>query len=255
LEVSPLLARDTERTIDQVKALHARASFPNLFIKIPGTPEGIPAIEECVFAGIPINVTLLFSPDQYLAAANAYRRGVERRRANGLQSSVRSVASLFVSRWDAAVHDKAPGDLRNRLGIAIAQRTYKAYRELLASAAWRRLADAGAPAQRLLWASTGTKDPNASDVLYVEALVAPDTIDTVPDATLLAFADHGTIDGKLPEDGGDSDAVLARFAKAGIDTGELAEDLQREGVRAFEESWKDLMACIAAKRGGAARAA
>ena len=255
LEVSPLLARDTARTIDQVKALHARAGFPNLFIKIPGTPEGIPAIEECVFAGIPINVTLLFSPDQYLAAANAYRRGVERRLANGLQSSVRSVASVFVSRWDVAVQDKVSGDLRNRLGIAIAQRTYKAYYEFLASAAWRRLADAGAPAQRLLWASTGTKDPRASDVLYVEALIAPDTIDTMPDITLLAFADHGRIDGKLPEDGGDSDAVLARFTKAGIDTGELAEDLQREGVRAFEESWKDLMACIAAKRGGATRAA
>jgi transaldolase len=256
LEVSPLLARDTARTIEQAKALHARAGFPNLFIKIPGTPEGIPAIEECVFAGVPINVTLLFSPDQYLAAANAYRRAVERRLAAGLRPSVRSVASLFVSRWDVAVRDKVPEDLRNRLGIAIAQRTYKAYRELLRSPAWRRPADAGAHAQHLLWASTGTKDPKAPDVLYVEALVAPDTIDTIPDATLLAFADHGTIKGELPDDGGDSDAVLARFAEAGIDTGALAEELQNEGVRTFAESWKDLMACIAAKRGGsAARAA
>ena len=256
LEVSPLLARDTARTIEQVKSLRGRAGFPNLFIKIPGTPEGIPAIEECVFAGIPINVTLLFSPEQYLAAANAYRRAIERRLAAGLHPSVHSVASLFVSRWDVAVSDKVPHDLGNRLGIAIAKRTYKAYRDMLASAAWRRLADAGAPAQRLLWASTGTKDPKASDVLYVEALVAPDTIDTVPDATLLAFADHGKIKGELPDDGGDADAVLARFAKAGIDAGALAEELQREGVRAFAESWKDLMACIAAKRGGsAARAA
>ena len=256
LEVSPLLANDTARTIEQVKALRARADFRNLFIKIPGTPEGIPAIEECVFAGIPINVTLLFSPAQYLAAANAYRRAVERRLAAGLHPSVHSVASLFVSRWDVAVNEKVPSDLRNRLGVAIAKRTYKAYRESLASAAWNRLAESGAPAQRLLWASTGTKDPDASDVLYVEALTAPDTINTVPDATLLAFADHGKIKEELPADGGDADTVLARFAKAGIDTAKLAQDLQREGVQAFGESWKDLMACIAAKRGGsAARAA
>jgi transaldolase len=252
LEVSPLLARDTAGTIEQVKDLHARAGLPNLFIKIPGTPEGIPAIEECLLAGIPINVTLLFSPEQYVAAAGAYQRAVERRLAAGRKAPVRSVASLFVSRWDKAVSDKVPDALRNRLGIAIAQRTYKAYRELLASLAWRRLVDnAGAPAQRLLWASTGTKDPRASDVLYVEALVAPDTVNTMPDATLLAFADHGTIEGVLSPDGGDAEAVLAQFARAGVDTAGLAVELQREGVQSFAESWKDLMACIAAKRGGA----
>ena len=252
LEVSPLLARDTAGTIAQVKDLHAQAALPNLFIKIPGTPEGIPAIEECLFAGVPINVTLLFSAEQYLAAAGAYRRAVERRLAAGLNTPVRSVASLFVSRWDKAASDKAPGELRNRLGIAIAQRAYRAYRGLLDSPAWRRLAAAGAPAQPLLWASTGTKDPRASDVLYVEALIAPDTINTLPDATLLAFADHGAIRGVLSPDGGDSDAVLTQFAQAGVDTAALALELQREGVQSFAESWKDLLACIASKRGGAA---
>jgi len=249
LEISPLFANNTAATIRQVEDLHGRAGFPNLFIKIPGTPEGIPAIEECLFAGIPINVTLLFSTEQYLAAAGAYRRAVERRLAVGLRAPVRSVASLFVSRWDKAANDRVPAKLRNRLGIAIAKRTYRAYRGMLRSSEWRRLADAGAPAQRLLWASTGTKDPNASDVLYVEALVARDTINTMPDATLLAFADHGTINGVLSPDGGDSDETLAHFSTAGIDTSSLAAQLQREGAKAFVDSWKDLLACIAAKRG------
>jgi transaldolase len=249
LEVSPLLANDTAGTIRQVQQLHGRSGFPNLFIKIPGTPEGIPAIEECLFAGIPINVTLLFSTEQYLAAAEAYRRAVERRLAAGMRAPVRSVASLFVSRWDKAVNGQVPEDLRNRLGIAVAKQTYRAYRELLRSSAWRRLFDAGAPAQRLLWASTGAKDPHASDVLYVEALVARDTINTMPDATLLAFADHGAINGVLSPDGGDADEVLAKFAKAGIDRAALATQLQRDGARAFVESWTDLLGCIAAKRG------
>jgi len=249
LEVSPELAYDTAGTIAQVKALHARTRIPNLFIKIPGTPQGIPAIEECLVAGIPINVTLLFSPEQYLAAANAYLRAVERRFAAGVQTPVRSVASLFVSRWDKAVADKVSPELRNRLGIAIAKCTYRAYRELLASSRWRRVAEAGAPIQRLLWASTGAKDPNASDVLYVEALVAPDTINTMPDPTLLAFADHGRIGGALPADGADGGAVVARFASAGIDVDELAERLQREGAQSFSDSWRKLLARITAKRG------
>ena len=252
LEVSPLLAYDTQGTIEQVKALHARAQIPNLFIKIPGTPQGIPAIEECLVTGIPINITLLFSAEQYLAAANAYLRAVERRFAAGVRLPVRSVASLFVSRWDAAVADKVPRELRNRLGIAIAKRTYRAYRELLASPRWIRLAEAGLPIQRLLWASTGTKDPSASDVLYVEALVAPDTINTMPDATLLAFSDHGRVGDTLPTDGGDANDVLARFASAGIDTGALAEQLQREGAQSFSDSWRELLARIGAKRGAKA---
>jgi transaldolase len=247
LEVSPLLAYDTAGTIAQVKALHARAGTCNLFIKIPGTPEGIPAIEECLFSGIPINVTLLFSAEQYLAAAGAYLRAAERRLADG-KPPVRSVAPLFVSRWDVAVSDKVPEQLRDRLGIAVAQRTYRAYRELLASPSWRCLADAGAPVQPLLWASTGTKDPGASDVMYVEALIAPDTINTMPDATLLAFADHGKIGPALPPDGGDCDAVLAQFARAGVDAGALADRLQREGARSFSKSWSQLSARIAAKR-------
>ena len=257
LEVSPLLVNDTAGTIAQVKSLRARARIPNLFIKIPGTREGIPAIEECLVAGIPINVTLLFSPEQYLAAANAYLRAVERRLKAGLTQPVHSVASLFVSRWDKAVEDRAPDPLRNRLGIAVAQRTYRAYRQLLDSPAWRPLADAGAPPQRLLWASTGTKDPHASDVLYVEALAAPDTIDTMPDATLLAFADHGKIERMLSADadGRNADAVVAQFRQAGIDPNALAERLQREGAASFTESWKDLMGCIADKRGAGASSA
>jgi transaldolase len=247
LEVSPLLAYDTVGTIEQVRALHARAGIPNLFIKIPGTPEGIPAIEECLSAGIPINVTLLFSAEQYVAAAGAYQRAVHRRLADG-RPPVRSVASLFVSRWDVAVSKKVPENLRNRLGIAIAQRTYRAYRELLAAPSWRRLAKAGAPVQRLLWASTGTKDPSASDVLYVEALFAPDTINTMPDATLLAFADHGKIGSVLSPDGGDCDAIVEQVTKAGIDTAALAGQLQREGAESFSKSWNDLTARIAAKR-------
>ena len=215
--------------------------------KFLGTPEGVPAIEESIFAGVPINVTLLFSREQYLAAAEAYLRGIERRIAAGLDPRVASVASLFVSRWDKAVSDKVPVELRNRLGIAIGARTYRAYRELLASPRWRKLAAAGARPQRLLWASTGTKDPKASDTLYIEALAAPDTIDTIPEKTLRAFAERGELKGAMAEDGGDAEAVLARFAQAGIDVDALASQLQREGAQTFVKSWKELMQRIADK--------
>jgi transaldolase len=247
LEVSPLLAHDTGRTLEQVRSLHHQLDRPNLFIKIPGTPEGLPAIEEAIFKGIPINVTLLFSREQYLAAAAAYQRGIERRIEKGLDPDVVSVASVFISRWDKAVQDRVPPELRNRLGIAIAGRTYRAYRELLDSHHSQCLADAGARHQRLLWASTGTKDPQASDVLYIEALAAPDTINTMPDATLLSFADHGEVRGVMPEDGGDAEAVLAEFEQAGIDVTALAEQLQREGAEAFVKSWEELLERISAK--------
>ena len=247
LEVSPLLADDTAGTIKAAARLHARAQRSNLFIKIPGTAAGIPAIEETIFAGVPVNVTLLFSREHYIAAAEAYMRGIERRIAAGLDPSVGSVASIFVSRWDVAVKDKVPDALRNRLGIAIAMRTYQAYRDLLASPRWRKLAASGARPQRLLWASTGTKDPAAPDVLYVEALAAPDTINTMPEKTLLAFADHGKVKDAMRFDGGNAEAVLAGFTRAGINDEALAADLQREGTAAFARSWNDLMSRIASK--------
>jgi transaldolase len=247
LEVSPLLAHDTAHTIEQVRSLHRQAQRPNLFIKIPGTPEGLPAIEESIFAGVPINVTLLFSREQYLAAAGAYQRGIARRMAAGLDPAVRSVASVFISRWDKAVQDRVPPALRGKLGIAIAGRTYRAYRELLDSTSWRQLAGAGARPQRLLWASTGTKDPQLSDVFYIEALAVPDTIDTMPEATLLAFADHGEIPGTVAEDDGDAESVLTEFGRAGVDVTALAADLQREGAEAFVKSWKALLERIGSK--------
>jgi transaldolase len=247
LEVSPLLADDAAATVRETAQLYARAQRPNLFIKIPGTRAGVTAIEESILVGVPVNVTLLFSREQYVAAAEAYLRGVERRIAAGLDPKVDSVASIFVSRWDVAVKDMVPPALRNRLGIAIAQRTYKAYRELLVSPRWRQLAAAGARPQRLLWASTGTKDPQASDTLYIEALAAADTINTMPDKTLLAFADHGTVHGELPADGGDAEAMLAEFARAGVDDAALAEQLLREGTQSFDKSWASLMECIASK--------
>lgn len=247
LELSPLLAYDTARSIAEGRRLFAEAGSPNFFIKIPGTPEGIPAIEESIFAGVPINVTLLFSREQYLAAAEAYLRGIERRRAAGLNPLVWSVASLFVSRWDKAVLGKVPEALRDQLGIAIASRTYKAYREVLDSSRWLRLLNEGARPQRLLWASTGTKDPEASDVLYLQALAAPFTITTVPEATLRAFADHGRVNDLLPSDGGNCEEVLARFRQVGIDIDALAAQLQREGAEAFDKSWNDLLKCVAGK--------
>jgi transaldolase len=247
LEVSPLLAHDTAGTVAAAKELHARAGRPNLFIKIPVTPEGLPAIEESVFVGVPVNVTLLFSREHYVAAAEAYLRGIERRVAAGLRPDVSSVASVFISRWDVAVTGKAPERLRDQLGIAIAKRTYKAYRDLLDSPRSQRALNAGARSQRLLWASTGTKDPNASDILYVKALAAPFTIDTIPERTLKAFADHGEVGPLLPADGGDCEVVLAEFAAAGIDIDALAARLQDEGAKSFVKSWNELMASIASK--------
>src|SRR5437773_3461668 len=247
LEVSPNLAYDAKSTVAAARDLHARAGRPNLFIKIPGTREGIPAIEEAIFAGVPINVTLLFSREQYLAAAQAYVRGVERRVAAGLNPHVGSVASLFVSRWAVAVAGKVAPALHDQLGIAMAKRTYKAYRDLLASDRWLRLLNVGARSQRLLWASTGTKDPKAPDVLYVKSLAAPHTVNTMPEKTLLALADHGDLGAMLPHDGGDCEEVLGKFSRAGVDVDALAEQLQREGAAAFVKSWEDLLACVAEK--------
>jgi transaldolase len=247
IEVSPTLAYDTPGTIAEVRRLHARAERPNLFVKIPGTPEGIPAIEESIFAGVPVNVTLLFSSEQYLAAAEAYLRGIERRIVAGLNPDVCSLASVFISRWDKATMEKVPGDLRDKLGIAVAQRTYKAYRRLFDSARWLRLANAGARPQRLLWASTGTKDPAASDVLYIKALAAPFTVNTIPDKTLLAFADHGSVGELMAADGGDAEEVLAKFAKAGIDYDKLGSDLQREAAESFVKDWNEMLSSIVSK--------
>jgi transaldolase len=247
LEVSPKLAYDTKSTVAAATDLHGRAGRPNLFIKIPGTREGLPAIEEAIFRGVPVNVTLLFSREQYLAAAEAYIRGVERRVAAGLNPRICSVASVFVSRWDVAVANKIPEALHEKLGIAISLRIYKAYRDLLASDRWLRLLNYGARSQRLLWASTGTKDPKASDVLYVQSLSAPHTVNTMPEKTLLAVADHGKIGPMLPQDGGDAEPVLAEFKKAGIDIYALAEQLQKEGAESFVKSWDDLLECIVEK--------
>jgi transaldolase len=247
LEVSPLLAYDTKSTIQAAKDLHARAQRPNLLIKIPGTREGLPAIEESIFAGIPVNVTLLFSDEQYLAAAEAFRRGVERRIDAGLKPDVGSVASIFISRWDVAVSGKVPDPLHNQLGIAVAKRTYKAYLGLLSSPRWMRAYNAGARPQRLLWASTGTKDPKASDLLYINALAAPFTVNTMPEGTLKALADHGDVGAAMPTDGGDFQEVLARFDAAKIDVRALAARLQDEGAKAFVNSWNELMGVIGSK--------
>jgi transaldolase len=247
LEVSPVLAHDTASTLAAARDLHARAGRPNLFIKIPGTKEGLPAIEEAIFSGVPINVTLLFSREQYAAAAEAFMRGIERRMAAGLKPDVGSVASVFISRWDAAVANKVPPPLRNQLGIAIAKRTYKAARGLLGSARWQRAYNEGARPQRPLWASTGTKDPRASDVLYIKALAAPFTVNTMPEGTLQALADHGELGPILPADGGDSEEVLTQFAKAGVDVDALAAELQDEGAKSFVKSWSELMGVLVAK--------
>ena len=248
MEVSPLLANDTHGTIEAAAAIHKLADRPNLFVKIPGTPAGIPAIEESIFAGIPINVTLLFSPAQYLAAAAAYGRAIERRLAAGRHPRIASVASLFVSRWDKAVNTTVPPELQNKLGIAIGRQTYHAYRQLLGSEHWGQLAARGARPQRLLWASTGTKDPAASTTLYIEALAAPDTINTIPEKTLRNFADHGQVHGVLATDGADAAATLLRFKQAGVDIDALAEKLQSDGTRSFVESWRQLLERVAAKR-------
>jgi len=255
LEVSPLLAYDTASTLAAAKSLHARAARPNLLIKIPGTKEGLPAIEESIFAGIPINVTLLFSREHYVAAAEAFLRGIERRIDAGLQANIGSVASVFVSRWDAAVAGKVPAALNNALGIAVAKRTYKAYRDLLGSPRWERIYNAGARPQRLLWASTGTKDPKAPDVLYIKALAAPFTVNTMPEATLKALADHGNLSEIMSADGGDCEAVLDQFAAAGIDVDDLAATLQDDGAKSFVNSWNELMGVIASKSAKLTKAA
>jgi transaldolase len=247
LEVSPLLAHDTASTVKAAKTLHAQAGRDNLFIKIPGTKEGLPAIEEAIFAGVPVNVTLLFSREQYVAAAEAFLRGVERRIDAGLPPTVGSVASVFISRWDTAVAGKVSESLRDQLGIAIAKRTYEAYRTLLGSPQWQRIFNTGARPQRLLWASTGTKDPKASDILYIKALAAPFTVNTMPEGTLKAYAEHGEWGPSLPADGGDCEEVIAKFAKAGIDVDALAARLQDEGAKSFVNSWNELMAVIASK--------
>lgn len=247
LEVSPLLANDTENTIAQAKELHARAGRDNLFIKVPGTREGLPAIEELIFAGVPVNVTLLFSREHYLAAAEAYTRGVERRVEAGLDPFVCSVASLFISRWDKGTADVLQGDLKNAVGIAIGERTYKSFREFIDGERWTELKEHGAKPQRLLMASTGTKDPALPDTLYITALAAPETVNTMPEKTLLAFADHGAVDGPMPLDGGDCEAVLAGVTSAGVDLDALAEQLQVEGRDSFDAAWHAMIADIAAK--------
>ena len=247
LEVSPLLAHDAKSTVGEARALHRKARRTNLFIKIPGTKEGAAAIEEAIFSGVPVNVTLLFSREHYLNAADAYMRGLERRLAAGLSADVRSVASLFISRWDKATTDKAPANLRNKLGIAIGKQVYQAYRDLMDSDRWQRLENRGARPQRLLFASTGTKDPAASDVLYISALAAPHTVNTMPEETLLAFGDHGQMSGALARDGGDAEQVLAEFAGAGVDMGKLAADLQEDGAKSFDASWQNLLNSIELK--------
>ncbi|HEX5206191.1 MAG TPA: transaldolase [Steroidobacteraceae bacterium] len=247
LEVSPRLAYDSNSTLTEARDLHRRAARPNLYIKIPGTREGLPAIESATFAGVPINVTLLFSAEQYVAAADAWLRGIERRIAAGLNPNVPSVASVFLSRWDVATADKVPAALRNRLGLAVGRSAYRSYCELLTSARWLRALNAGARPQRLLFASTGTKDPKASDVLYIEGLVAPLTINTMPENTLKAFADHGKVGDAIRSDGGDSGAVLGEFTKAGVDLAALAKKLQEDGAAAFVSSWDSLMGVISAK--------
>jgi transaldolase len=249
LEVSPKLADDTGATIEQAAQLHAKAERDNLYVKIPGTTAGLPAIEESIFAGIPINVTLLFSREQYLAAADAYMRGIERRIEAGLSPDVPSVASIFMSRWDVAVTGEVPDELHNRLGLAIGHRAYRAYREMLDSQRVQRLMNEGARPQRLLWASTGTKDPEASDVLYIEGFASPFTVNTMPESTLHAFADHGRVGELVPADGGDCEELLAEFGKAGIDVEALAERLQEEGAAAFVKSWNDMLDSIESKRG------
>ena len=247
LEVSPAIVDDTAKTTAAAAQLHAAAARPNLYIKIPGTPAGVQAIEDSIFAGVPVNVTLLFSREQYLAVAEAYMRGIERRIGAGLDPEVESVASLFVSRWDVAVTDQILPQQRNRLGIAISKQTYKAYCDLLAAPRWQTLAAAGAHPQRLLWASTGTKDPAAPDTLYVESLAAPDTVNTMPDKTLKAFAEHGKVGSVMPPDGGDAETVLAEFRRLGIDHEALALRLQREAAASFQKSWDHLLAQIEGK--------
>jgi len=247
LEVSPLLAYDAKATVAEARALHKKANRRNLFIKIPGTKEGAPAIEDAIFLGVPVNVTLLFTRDHYLAAAEAYMRGLELRVASGLSPDVPSVASLFISRWDKATMDQVPDWDRDKLGVAIGQQAYAAYHDVLESDRWQQLASCGASPQRLLFASTGTKDPKASDVLYIGALAAPNTVNTMPEETLLAFSEHGRVSGVIPRGGADCEQVLKEFGRVGIDVAQLGADLQKEGAKSFDDSWQDLLNAIDSK--------
>jgi transaldolase len=248
IEVSPLLAYDTENTIKAAKEIHRKVNRPNAFIKIPGTPQGLPAIEMAIAAGIPVNVTLLFSAEQYLAAAEAYLRGIEARINKGLNPDIRSVASVFVSRWDKAVADTSPLELRNKLGIAIMQKTFQVYCQFLSSQKVKRVMNFGVFPQRLLWASTGTKDPNASDILYVKNLVAPYTVNTIPEKTLLAFADHGETGEPLTGDTKSADQIISQFEALSVNYQQLAVQLQKEGAEAFNQSWGNLLKAINYKR-------
>ena len=254
LEVSPLLAYDTAETLAAAKELFSRAKRPNLFIKIPGTNEGIPAIEEAIFSGIPVNVTLLFSPQQYLAAAQAYTRGIQRRIAAKLDPRVASVASVFISRWDKAIMGKGPESLRNKLGVAVGYTIYKAYRDLLGDESWKKLIAGGAMPQRLLWASTGTKDPSASDTFYITALAAPDTVNTMPEETLLAFANHGKLGSPMTTDVTEADKILQQAAQAGFTVDKLGAQLQKEGAESFVKSWSDLLTVVGRKSSALAAA-
>jgi len=248
LEVSPLLSDDAKASVYWATELHRRAARPNLFIKIPGTTAGLVAIEESIFAGIPVNVTLLFSAEQYRSAAEAYLRGIERRIDAGLSTDVPSVASLFVSRWDVAANPGLPPELKNRLGIAVSRKAYALSLELHSSARWRRAMNFGMRPQRLLFGSTSTKDPSASDTLYVSSLVAPYTVDTIPEKTLLAFADHGELGRQCDRDTGEADTILTRVRASGVDVNALAARLQREGTESFDKSWRELLASIQSRR-------
>ena len=248
IEVSPLLAYDAENTIRSARDIFSRVGRPNVFIKIPGTPEGLPAIEKVIAEGIPVNVTLLFSAEQYSAAAEAVLKGIETRIEKGLDPCVNSVASVFVSRWDKAVAAKAPAELLNKLGIAVMQKTYSAYLDFLRSPRVQRLMNFGVFPQRLLWASTGTKDPNASDILYVKNLAAPYTVNTIPENTLMAYADHGEEGELLNGDASSADKIIGQFRELSVDYFTLAEQLQAEGADAFKKSWDNLIRSIADKR-------
>ncbi len=247
LEVSPALADDTAATVAEAKRLHGLAMRSNLFIKIPGTEAGLPAIEQTIAAGIPVNVTLLFSAEQYLAAAEAYARGVARRIKARRDPNIASVASVFISRWDVAVQDSVPNELNDQLGVAVGKQCYSAYRSFLESERWERLKEKGAQPQRLLFASTGTKNPEWSDTFYVSALAARDTVNTMPEKTLLAFADHGEVESVLRDDGGHAEHTLARFTAAGIDVPALGKELQLRGRDSFVKDFKKLLDCIDAK--------
>jgi transaldolase len=247
VEVPPDLAYDAPATVALARHLHAMAGFPNLLVKVPGTPQGLTVLEELVDAGIGVNVTLLFSDTHYLRTAEAYMRALERRLARGEDLAVPSVASVFVSRWDKAADSLLPKPLHGRLGVAMAQKVYSSYQSLLASDRWRDLEAGGARPQRVLWASTSAKDPALPDTYYVEKLASPGTINTMPEKTLIAFADHGTVGEMLRDDYASGEETVAEVAAKGVDVDALGESLQRQGARAFSADWSALLDAIAAK--------